>query len=129
SYGNNLYNNQSYFTDNHAFAQFNQGRVMLNMWQQPGDITDIQSNQYPRQFSSKDIEDASYIRFRNLMVSYTVPGCVFNDQVRNVRVFVQGQNLHTWTAFTGFDPEDYNNVAQYAYPLPRIFTAGIDINF
>ena len=129
SYGNNLYNNQSFFTENHGFAQFNQSRVMLNMWQQPGDITEIQSNQYPRQFSSKDIEDASYIRFRNLMVSYTVPGSIFNDQVRNVRVFVQGQNLHTWTAFTGFDPEDYNNVAQYAYPLPRIFTAGIDINF
>lgn len=129
SYGNKRFNNQLFFQENHGFANFNPRRVMLDIWKEPGDITEIQSNQYPRQFSSKDIEDASYIRFRNLMVSYTIPGRIFNDQVRNIRVFVQGQNLYTWTAFTGFDPEDYNNISQYAYPLPRIFTAGFDINF
>ena len=102
---------------------------MLDIWQEPGDVTEIQSNQFAREFSSKDIEDGSYVRFRNLMVSYTLPGRYFNNEVRNVRLFVQGQNLYTWTAFTGFDPEEGNNIAQYSYPLPRIFTAGIDINF
>lgn len=129
SYGNKIFNNQLFFQENHGFAGFNQRRVMLDIWQEPGDITEIQSNEYPRQFSSRDIEDASYIRFRNLLVSYTLPGQLFNNQVRNIRIFAQGQNLHTWTAFTGFDPEEGNNIAQYSYPLPRIFTAGIDINF
>lgn len=129
SFGNKIFNNQLFFQENHGFAGFNQRRNMLNIWQEPGDITDIQSNQFGRQFTSKDIEDGSYIRFRNLMVSYTLPGELLNNQVRNIRVFAQGQNLHTWTAFTGFDPEEGNNIAQYSYPLPRIFTAGIDINF
>src|SRR6056297_1554448 len=129
SYGNKIFNNQLFFQENHGFAGFNQRRVMLDIWQEPDDITEIQSNEFPRQFSSKDIEDASYIRFRNLLVSYTLPGQLFNNQVRNIRIFAQGQNLATWTAFTGFDPEEGNNIAQYSYPLPRIFTAGIDINF
>jgi TonB-dependent starch-binding outer membrane protein SusC len=129
SYGNKIWNNQLFFQENHGFANFNLRRVMLDIWQQPGDITEIQSNQFPRQFSSKDIEDASYIRFRNLMVSYNIPSRFLYNQVQGIRVFVQGQNLHTWTAFTGFDPEEGNNIAQYSYPLPRILTAGIDINF
>ena len=129
SYGNKLFNNQLFFQENHGFANFNQRVKMLDIWQEPGDVTEIQSNQYARQFSSKDIEDASYIRFRNLMVSYTLPGRYFNNEVNNIRLFAQGQNLYTWTAFTGFDPEEGNNIAQYSYPLPRIFTAGIDINF
>ncbi|MDR9417725.1 SusC/RagA family TonB-linked outer membrane protein [Gracilimonas sp.] len=127
--GYTRFNNQSFFNENHGFAGFNQRTVMLDIWQEPGDITDIQSNQYARQFSSKDLEDASYLRFRNLMVSYRIPGSVFNNQVSGVRLFVQGQNLYTWTKFTGFDPEDSNNIAQYEYPTPRIFTTGIDINF
>lgn len=129
SYGNKIFNNQLFFQENHGFANFNLRRNMLNIWQEPGDITEIQSNQFARQFTSKDIEDASYIRFRNLMVSYTLPGQLFNNEVRSIRIFAQGQNLHTWTAFTGFDPEEGNNIAQYSYPLPRIFTAGLDINF
>jgi hypothetical protein len=63
------------------------------------------------------------------MVSFNVPGRIFNNEIRGMRIFVQGQNLYTWTKFTGFDPEDFNNIAQYAYPLPRILTTGIDINF
>jgi outer membrane receptor protein involved in Fe transport len=129
TYGNKIFNNQLFFQENHAFSQFNQRTNMLNIWQQPGDITEIQSNQFPRQFTSKDIEDGSYLRFRNLMVSYSLPGKLLNNRVQNIRVFVQGQNLHTWTAFTGFDPEEGNNIAQYSYPLPRTFTTGIDINF
>lgn len=129
SYGNNIFNNQLYFQENPNFGQYNQRKVMLTMWQEPGDLTEIQSNAFPRQFTSKDIEDASYLRLRNILVSYTIPGNLFRNQIKGVRIFVQAQNLLTFTKFTGFDPEDYNNIAQYAYPLPRIFTSGVDINF
>lgn len=123
------FNNQSFFQENHGFSQFNLYTTMLDIWKQPGDITDIQSNQFPRQFSSKDLEDASYLRFRNLLVSYNVPSSVFDGAIRGIRIFAQAQNLYTWTKFTGFDPEDDNNIAGYEYPTPRIFTTGIDINF
>jgi hypothetical protein len=101
------------------------------MWSKPGDITDIQSPVFQREFSSKDIQDASYIRFRNLNLSYT-----FNNNViqglkvlSGARLFLQVQNLYTWTSWTGFDPEDNNNIAAYEYPTPRTYTVGINVNF
>ncbi|MFD2891667.1 SusC/RagA family TonB-linked outer membrane protein [Flavobacterium chuncheonense] len=125
------YNNQTFFQENPNFAQYNVSTEMLTMWQNPGDITEVQSFQYNREFSSKDIEDASYIRFRNVQVGYTLPK-KFTDSIKYIdglRVYAQAQNLATWTKFTGFDPEDDNNIAQYEYPTPKIFTFGVDVKF
>ena len=36
---------------------------------------------------------------------------------------------HTWTEWTGFDPEDDNNIASYEYPTPRTYTFGIQVGF
>lgn len=131
--GFSRYNNQDFFQLNHAFATqgFNLRKEMLTMWSKPGDVTNIQGPLYQRQFSSKDIQDASYLRFRNLTVSYTIPRTVLGNQkfISNVRVYGQAQNLYTWTKWTGFDPEDSNNIASYEYPLPRIYTLGIDVSF
>jgi hypothetical protein len=104
---------------------------MKTMWAKPGDVTDVQSPLYQRQFSSKDIEDASYLRFRNLQVGYTLPRNVVNKLkfIKGLRFYGQVQNLYTWTNFTGFDPEDNNNIAQYEYPLPRTFTTGFNLDF
>jgi outer membrane receptor protein involved in Fe transport len=49
--------------------------------------------------------------------------------VKGLRFYVQGQNLFTWTKFTGFDPEDSNNIASYEYPLPRTYTVGLNADF
>ena len=104
---------------------------MLTIWNNPGDVTDIQSPLFQREFSSKDIQDASYVRFRNLTASYTVPRSVLGNQkyISNIRIYGQAQNLFTWTNWSGFDPEDSNNIASYEYPLPRIYTLGLDISF
>ena len=131
--GFSRFNNQDFFQLNHAFALqgFNLRREMLSMWTKAGDVTDIQSPLFQREFSSKDIQDASYIRFRNLNLSYTFGGNVV-DALRiigGVRLFLQAQNLYTWTKWTGFDPEDSNNIASYEYPTPRTFTFGVDVNF
>lgn len=131
--GFSRYNNQDYFQLNHAFALqgFNLRREMLTMWSKPGDVTNIQSPLTQREFSSKDIQDASYLRFRNLQASYTIPRSVLSGQkhISSIRIYGQAQNLYTWTKWTGFDPEDANNIATYEYPLPRIYTVGIDISF
>jgi TonB-linked SusC/RagA family outer membrane protein len=125
------YNNQTFFQENPNFAQYNLSTTMLSMWQNPGDITEVQSYKFNREFSSKDIEDASYIRFRNIQVGYTLPK-KFTDSIKYIdglRLYAQAQNLATWTKFTGFDPEDDNNIAQYEYPTPKIFTFGVDVKF
>ncbi len=131
--GFNRINNQDFFQLNPAFALqgFNVRKELLTIWQKPGDVTNIQSALYQRQFVSKDVHDASFVRFRNLSISYT-PGNKLVSHlgiISKVRIFLQGENLYTWTNWTGFDPEDNNNVAQYEYPTARIFTAGINVSF
>ncbi len=125
------YNNQTFFQENPNFAQYNQDRIMLTMWQNPGDITEVQSYKYQREFSSKDIEDASYLRLKNITVAYNLPKVIFErvKGIKGVRLYAQAENLATWTKFTGFDPEDDNNIATYEYPTPRIVTFGVDVKF
>lgn len=127
--GNKRFNNEDFF--NEAFPTSNQSTRLLQRWRKPGDITDIQKFGTPRSFSSKDIQDASYVRFRNLNVGYNVP----RKWLQQIRVFsaatvyVQGQNLYTWTNWRGFDPEDSNNISGYEYPSQRSFTFGINLTF
>lgn len=125
------FNNQTYFQENPNFNQYNLSTNMLNIWRNPGDVTNIQSADYQREFSSKDIEDASYTRLRNITLSYNFSKDALERTkfFTDLRVYVQAQNLYTWTNFTGFDPEDDNNIAQYEYPTPRTITLGFDFKF
>ena len=101
---------------------------MLSTWQKPGDITDWQRISSARQFSSKDIQDASFVRLRNVTVGYTYTPKA-NKYIRSIRVWGQGQNLYTWTKWNGFDPEESNNIATYEFPNPKTYTLGIDLTF
>ncbi|MBC7889922.1 MAG: SusC/RagA family TonB-linked outer membrane protein [Ferruginibacter sp.] len=123
------FNNESFFyeTTNSNIA-FNKRVEMINTWTKPGDITDYQRVSSVRQFSSKDIRDASFVRFRNLTAGYTFTP-KNNKYLRSVRVWGQGVNLYTWTKWTGFDPEESNNIATYEFPNPRTYTLGVDVNF
>ncbi len=129
--GNKRFNNEDYFNQVPNFATSNQGSAMLRRWRKPGDVTDIQKFGTARNFSSKDIQDASYLRLRNVILSYNIPQSAVSKikGLSSIRVFLQGQNLLTWTRWTGFDPEDNNNIAQFEYPAARTVTAGININF
>ncbi|TXK75331.1 SusC/RagA family TonB-linked outer membrane protein [Mesonia sp. HuA40] len=125
------FNNQTFFQENPNFAQYNLSTKMLDMWKQPGDVTEVQSYLYNRESTSKDIEDASFLRWRNVTLSYN-----FSDDVvdalkyfKGIRVYGMAQNLATWTKFTGFDPEDDDNIAQYEYPTPTTITFGVDLKF
>lgn len=123
------FNNESFFyeTTNSNIA-FNKRVDMLTTWQKPGDMTDYQRVSSPRQFSSKDIRDASFVRFRNLTVGFTHQ--TKNSKIfKSVRFWGQGQNLYTWTKWTGFDPEESNNIASYEFPNPRTYSMGLDLNF
>lgn len=128
--GNVLFNNQSFFQENPNFSQFNLSTIMNTIWQEPGDITEVQRIGTPRQFTSKDLEDASFFRLRLVQLSYNVPiqGRLI-DAISNLNVFVQGKNLLTITDFTGFDPEDSNNLASYGFPSARAFTFGLGVTF
>jgi TonB-linked SusC/RagA family outer membrane protein len=131
--GFSRFNNQDFFQLNPAFALqgYNLETEMLKMWQHPGDETNIQSSLYQRQFVSKDIQDASYLRFRTLVLAYNFGNEILQKTkvLSAARIYLQGQNLYTWTRWTGFDPEDNDNIAQYEYPTPRTYTLGLNISF
>ncbi len=123
------FNNESFFYEStNGNVQFNKRTDLLNSWRNPGDKTEYQKINTARQFNSKDIEDASFVRLRNVQAGYT-----FNTKagkpIRSFRVWGQAQNLYTWTKWTGFDPEESNNIANYEFPNPKTFTIGVDINF
>lgn len=88
--------------------------------------------------SNRFIEDGSYLRLKNLSLGYTFPQALLKKyQIENLRLYINIQNLFTWTKYSGYDPEigAYNqNVLlrgiDYArYPSQRIYTLGLNFMF
>src|SRR5690606_37116320 len=130
-HGNVLLNNQRFFNNNPLnFGQFNQSVEQLRAWRQPGDITNVPRVTAQREFSSQDLEDASFIRLRNVSLAYFLPPrLITRTKLKSVKIYLQAQNLYTLTKYSGFDPEDAGSVQLSQYPVPRVFTGGIDIGF
>ncbi|HEU4469797.1 MAG TPA: SusC/RagA family TonB-linked outer membrane protein [Flavisolibacter sp.] len=113
-------------------ASVNASRVMLTeQWQKPGDQVYYQSPAYDRGFSSADLQDAKFLRFRNLNVGYNIPEINVGGVrlIKSARFYVQAQNLAIWSPWRGPDPEDNNNISLNEFPNPRMFVTGLDINF
>ncbi|AXY77174.1 SusC/RagA family TonB-linked outer membrane protein [Paraflavitalea soli] len=126
------YNNERFFYElGNNGVSYNMTADMLNAWTKPGQVTNFQrvGAGSTRQFSSKDINDASFIRLRNMQAGYTFNFKNPSKAIRGFRIYAQAQNLLTWTKWQGFDPEESNNIATYEFPNPRSYTFGVDVNF
>jgi TonB-linked SusC/RagA family outer membrane protein len=112
----------------------NQPNMIIDQWQNVGDSATYQGfsvnktaskiayNQYSQ--STASISDASYIRLKNVAVSYTLPK---NSGTKvDCRLSLQGQNVLTFTNFKGADPEF--KMFDYLPPL-KMITAGVEITF
>ncbi|KVV15008.1 SusC/RagA family TonB-linked outer membrane protein [Flavobacterium sp. TAB 87] len=124
------YNGSSYF--GLPGAEGNQPTSALNSWLQSGDNANFQvyttginstaSAAYYRYFESDGaISDASYLRLKNISLSYDIPLKDFK-----CRIFFEGQNLLTFTHYDGADPE-FTSLG-YLPPL-KVFSAGLQFNF
>ncbi len=112
-------------------GQFNQS-ADLKFWTKPGDVVNTPSPLYGVNFSSKLIHDASFLRFRDITLSYTLPETTTSKMkfISNVKFFVQGTNLFIWTKWRGMDPEaGAVNINLSEFPNPRAFTGGLNITF
>ena len=106
---------------------------VLNYWKQPGDQVSVPkpstatSNAFFNSLSSSlHWDDASYIKLRNVNLSYNLPATWVNQVgMQNARVYFQGQNLLTITSYKGLDPESKST---FAPPL-RIVSLGVQTNF
>ena len=127
-----MLNNDRYFDEsNGRFATYNQSRRLLNRWKKPGDITDIPRHGEYTEFDSRLLEDASFLRLKNVNLSYSFPAELLQKSriIRGLRVYAQAQNLLTFTNFSGLDPEGTTNLYAAQYPMSRQFTFGLDLMF
>ena len=144
SVGNDVYNYEKIFTDFPTFFLGNRSTRVLDSW--TPDNTDAtlpalsQSVQgVETQPNSYFVEDASFVRLRNLQIGYTFPDNIAETiGMDNFRIYLQGSNLLTITDYEGFDPEviptnnlslgiDFGNFG--IFPLSQIYTFGINAKF
>ena len=128
-----MYNNDRFFEEsNGLYTVYNQSkRLLYDRWKNPGDITDIPRHGVAPQMDSRFIENASFLRLKNVMLNYNVPQRWLKKTnfFNTARVYVQGQNLLTFTEFTGLDPESSMNIYRAQYPMSRQFTFGLEVSF
>lgn len=85
-------------------------------------------------FSSFWLEDASYFRLKHIELGYTFPQSILGKlNLKDVRVFVSGENLFTITDYLGYDPEigtgTSSRLVERRYPLAKVYNFGINVNF
>lgn len=138
TYGNDIYN----ATVRYDFTYVNRPESALERWTGPGT-----SNFEPRanlfdpnqnaRVSDRFVEDGSFIRLKNLQVGYTIPEATSSRLgLASCRIYVSGQNLLTFTRYSGLDPEIGQigsslelGIDKGFYPQARVLLAGINVNF
>ncbi|MBL7742028.1 MAG: TonB-dependent receptor [Chitinophagaceae bacterium] len=75
--------------------------------------------------------DASYLRLKNLMLSYNIPASILSKiRSKGMTVYVSGENLATFTKYEGSDPERASQTGNYVqYPQARIINVGLNVKF
>ncbi len=149
TYGQDIYNRLKRDRDSFRLLGGSGGTLeLLDRWQNPGDITrhprpirgDARGNL--RESSSFWLEDGSFLRLKTVSLGYTLPKSL-TEKVRmsSARLYVTGQNLLTFTDYTGYDPEvvgtssnangfniGYGQDFGY-YPLARTILVGVNLSF
>jgi TonB-dependent starch-binding outer membrane protein SusC len=122
--GGNIYNSSGK-RQNGVVTDWNMTTDYFNHWRQPGDDArypklSLQTSQYglppdPYQYNTTlFLEDGSYMRLRNISLSYKLPAAWFGNAIQNAQITFTGINLLTFTRYTGGDPEiarDFENPA------------------
>lgn len=109
----------------------NAHRDMLNIWKQPGDIADLPAFEYESQFDTHLLQNASFLRLKDLTLAYDLPEKWMQAThfMKGVRLSFITRNLFTVTKFKGADPETNSNLTMGNYPATRQFMFGVDVTF
>ncbi|WP_185280933.1 TonB-dependent receptor [Hymenobacter sp. NBH84] len=140
SYGNDIYNNTRAFTEG-MNSVFGQSSAVLDRWTPTNTDTDIPRAAFGdpninRRVSDRWLEDGSYLRLKTATLGYNLPkSLVTAAHVQNIRIYVAGQNLLTFTKYKGLDPEvstfTTSNTSPgtdfLTFPQARVYQVGLNI--
>lgn len=137
SYGNDVvraFERNNNFTNKYA--------RILERWTGPGTTNDAKNPRYSftdpnnnARFSDRYVEDASFLKIKNILLGYTLPFKAITKTFKAVRVYAQVKNAFVFTKYDGFDPEIAatglldTGVDRGAYPLARSYALGLEIKF
>jgi TonB-linked SusC/RagA family outer membrane protein len=132
--GVDKYNDAKKITD-YDSRPFNHSTAVLAAWHGDGTSNTVPRTTFNDNGSSKVssifVEDASYLRLKNLELGYSLGALRASSKlgVQNVRLYVSGQNLFTKTNYTGLDPESTDLLDRGTYPSSRAFLFGTNVKF
>ncbi len=114
----------------------------LDMWQQPGDVAKYPYAYNYSRYSAVEPyrpdqtlweEDGSYLKINSIILSYMfTKRFVRSIGLNNLRVYLSGENLNTFSRYGGPNPENVTNMGRDAsegYPVPRTYNIGLNIEF
>jgi TonB-linked SusC/RagA family outer membrane protein len=141
SYGNDIINKARMSVEN-MYTLNNQSAATIRRWRKQGDVTDMPkaAHQYKNQInylpSDRFIEDGSYLRLKNIQLSYELSGKIKKKlSMKNGRIFFNITNLYTWTNYIGQDPEVngrgymLRGVDDALTAQPVMYTGGVSFSF
>ncbi|MEM8887524.1 MAG: TonB-dependent receptor, partial [Bacteroidota bacterium] len=136
--------NYQTYGSSELFWPFSNLHTVLNSWQDRW-TPQNQDATFPRIFLGGDgwpstastnsfwLVDRSHLRLKNVQLGYTLPAPITgpNSFIKSLRVYVNGQNLATWTKFPFFDPERPagQQRGSSGFPNLRILSGGVNVNF
>ena len=142
SYGNNIYNGNRLLLEGNSngYANINQYASYINRWSPENQTNEnyrTRGQGFIGYFSSKNLEDGSYLRLKTVSLGYSIPKNISRKlYMSDLTLNVAAQNLLTFTKYTGLDPEvsTSNNVLSpgydfSAYPQARTIVFGIKATF
>ena len=120
SLGGDVYNYQRMLLESGS-RFMNQTKAMLNHWTAEGQVTDMPRIEYGdshqnARFSDRWVEDGSYLRLKNVTLSYKIP--IASTYLQGITIWGAANNLFTITNYLGSDPEFATG--------NDVFTRGID---
>lgn len=148
-YGNKIYHAARELFDNDGgYSTYNSMELKSgwSRWEKPGDIATHPKaveggNNLAFKPSSRYLEDGSFLRLRNVTLSYTIPSNIIKKiKLNGAKVYISGDNLLTFTGFSGIDPEvgatidksdagsSYGVVGAGRYPMVKKVILGINID-
>jgi TonB-dependent starch-binding outer membrane protein SusC len=146
SQGNEIFNYLKYWTDFNTFQGNRSTDMLYKSWKKQGDdalLPRLNSQDgTSQQISTYFVEDGSYMRIKNIQLTYSIPTAwVQKIKISSAQIYVQGQNLFTFTKYKGLDPDInlrnsstdnqdiHMGIDEGAFPVAKSYNVGVRLGF